>query len=175
MVINTDQMLYPRLIGITNGTFSLDEITESVVSSPFHLRSATAADCSCSTVFLLFFLRSDHGLLILFISVHWSARLGQWEYTTQVAQKGQTSHPPNPGAPRRAICPGEGLPISYPILGGSGRGLPFTARIERAPFHRARSASKKDTWPLPPYSSQVARCASAGIVPATLPPFSASC
>ena len=28
--------------------------------------------------------------------------------------------------------------------------LPFTARIERAQFHRARSASKKDTWPLPP-------------------------
>ena len=31
--------------------------------------------------------------------------------------------------------------------------LPFTARIERAQFHRARSASKKGTWPLPPYSS----------------------
>jgi len=28
--------------------------------------------------------------------------------------------------------------------------LPLTARIERAPFHRARSASKKGTWPLPP-------------------------
>ena len=28
--------------------------------------------------------------------------------------------------------------------------LPFTARIERALFHRARSASKKGTWPLPP-------------------------
>ena len=27
--------------------------------------------------------------------------------------------------------------------------LPFTARIERAQFHRARSASKKGTWPLP--------------------------
>ena len=27
--------------------------------------------------------------------------------------------------------------------------LPFTARIERALFHRARSASKKGTWPLP--------------------------
>ena len=30
--------------------------------------------------------------------------------------------------------------------------LPFTARIERAQFHRARSASKKGTWPLPPPS-----------------------
>ena len=28
--------------------------------------------------------------------------------------------------------------------------LPLTARIERAQFHRARSASKKGTWPLPP-------------------------
>src|SRR6267378_4561396 len=27
--------------------------------------------------------------------------------------------------------------------------LPFTARIERAQFHRARSASKKGNWPLP--------------------------
>jgi hypothetical protein len=37
--------------------------------------------------------------------------------------------------------------------------LPFTARIERAPFHRARSASKKGTWPLPPIrlSPRVAR------------------
>ena len=26
--------------------------------------------------------------------------------------------------------------------------LPFTARIERAQFHRARSVSKKGTWPL---------------------------
>jgi len=38
--------------------------------------------------------------------------------------------------------------------------LPFTARIERAPFHRARSASKKGTWPLPPHPSEAARCAS---------------
>ena len=30
-------------------------------------------------------------------------------------------------------------------------GLSFTARIGRAPFHRARSASKKGTWPLPPH------------------------
>ncbi len=38
--------------------------------------------------------------------------------------------------------------------------LPLTARIERAPFHRARSASKKGTWPLPPHPSEAARCAS---------------
>jgi len=29
--------------------------------------------------------------------------------------------------------------------------LPFTARIERAHSYRARSASKKGTWPLPPH------------------------
>ena len=27
--------------------------------------------------------------------------------------------------------------------------MPFTARIERTQFHRARSSSKKGTWPLP--------------------------
>jgi hypothetical protein len=37
------------------------------------------------------------------------------------------------------------------------------------------SASKKDTWPLPPHPSEAARCASTGIVPATSPSFSASC
>ena len=57
---------------------------------------------------------------------------------------------------------------------GVGR-LFFTARIERAPFHRARSASKEGTWPLPAHHSEAARCASTGIVPATPPRFSASC
>jgi hypothetical protein len=38
--------------------------------------------------------------------------------------------------------------------------MPSTARIERAPFHRARSASKEGTWPLPPHPSEPARCAS---------------
>jgi hypothetical protein len=31
-------------------------------------------------------------------------------------------------------------------------------------FHRARSASKEGTWPLPPHPSEAARCASKGIV-----------
>ena len=35
--------------------------------------------------------------------LRWPACLGQEEHTTQDAQKGQTSHPPNPGAPRRAL------------------------------------------------------------------------
>ena len=38
--------------------------------------------------------------------------------------------------------------------------LAFTARIERAHSDRARSASKKGTWPLPPHPSEAARCAS---------------
>jgi len=37
----------------------------------------------------------------------------------------------------------------YLSLGERPR-LPFTARIERAQFHRARSASKKGAWLLPP-------------------------
>jgi hypothetical protein len=32
---------------------------------------------------------------------------------------------PPTGTPRRAISPGEGLPIPYAFLGGSGRGCPF--------------------------------------------------
>jgi hypothetical protein len=35
--------------------------------------------------------------------LHWSACLGQQENRAQDAQKGLTSHPPNPGAPRRAV------------------------------------------------------------------------
>ena len=38
--------------------------------------------------------------------------------------------------------------------------LPFTARIERAHSDRARSASKKGTWPLTPHPSETARSAS---------------
>jgi hypothetical protein len=37
------------------------------------------------------------------VEVQWSARLGQLENTAQGVQKCQTSHPPNPGAPRRAL------------------------------------------------------------------------
>ena len=37
--------------------------------------------------------------------------------------------------------------------------LPFTARIGRAQFQRARSSSKKGTWPLPSDPSKAARCA----------------
>jgi len=58
---------------------------------------------------------------------------------------------PPTGTPRRAISPGEGLPILYfsmSLFRGVAR-LSFTARIERPLFHRGGSASKKGTWPLP--------------------------
>jgi len=41
-------------------------------------------------------------------------------------------------------------PSNSPYLSlGDWPRLPFTARIERAQFYRARSASKKGTWPSP--------------------------
>ena len=45
-------------------------------------------------------------------------------------------------------CP---LVLSYFALGGAAR-LSFTARIERAPYYRARSASTKDGLAAPPPS-----------------------
>ena len=48
---------------------------------------------------------------------------------------------------------------------------PSTAHIERAQFHRARSARKEGTWPLLPHPSKAARCASKRIVPTTPFPF----
>ena len=40
------------------------------------------------------------------------------------------------------------------------------------PFYRGGSASKKNDLPAPSHSSEAARCASTGIVPATPPLFS---
>ena len=69
---------------------------------------------------------------------------------------------PLTSTPRRAISPSEGLPILYTSMLGEWQRLPFTARIERPPFYRGGSASKKGTWPLPLHPSQAARCASTG-------------
>jgi hypothetical protein len=52
--------------------------------------------------------------------------------------------------------------------------LPSTARIGRAQFHRARSASKEGTWPLPPDPSEPARCTSKRAYRVTPPPSSAA-
>src|SRR5437016_6542749 len=79
--------------------------------------------------------------------------------------------PTQPSARQDALYPGRG-PSNFLYLPlGEWPRLPSTARIERAPFHRARSASKEGTWPLPPHPSKAARCASKGIVPATPSPL----
>ncbi len=46
--------------------------------------------------------------------------------------------------------PGRGPSSSSHLTSREWPRLPFTARIERAHSDRARSASKKGTWPLPP-------------------------
>ena len=65
----------------------------------------------------------------------------------------------------------------YLSLGERPR-MPFTARIERAQFHRARSASKKGTWPLSSIllRARVARARGATSLPSSasygiMPPF----
>src|SRR4026208_2333526 len=56
---------------------------------------------------------------------------------------------PLTGTPRRAISPGRGPSTPLHLSLREWPRPPFTARIERAQFHRARSASKKGAWPLP--------------------------
>ena len=68
----------------------------------------------------------------------------------QDAKKGQTSYPPNPGAPGRALP--QARPQRAIIFQGVAGMIP-TARVQRGP-------------------SEAARCASTGIVPATPPLFS---
>jgi len=64
------------------------------------------------------------------------------------AARNVLTRPPT-GTPRRASSPGEGPSYSLYLSLGEWPRKPFTARIERAQFHRARSAHKKGTWPLP--------------------------
>jgi hypothetical protein len=47
-----------------------------------------------------------------------------------------------------------GVLPSFDLSLGEWPRLPFTERIERAHSYRARSASKKDTWPLPAHPSE---------------------
>ena len=68
--------------------------------------------------------------------------------TRRMLKKARHLTRPPTGTPRRALSPGEGLQFAKPLFREWPR-LPFTARIEGAQFHRARSASKKGTWPLP--------------------------
>ena len=66
----------------------------------------------------------------------------------QDAQKVQTSHPPNPGAPKRALSRARVFRLLIPLLRGVAEAALYCA-------HRATtasswgSASKKGTWPLP--------------------------
>jgi hypothetical protein len=79
--------------------------------------------------------------------------------------------PTQPSARQDALYPGRGPSNSLHFPLEEWPRLPSTARIERAQFHRARSASKEGTWPLPAHPSEAARCASTGVVPATPPRF----
>src|SRR6267143_2189029 len=79
--------------------------------------------------------------------------------------------PTQPSARQDALYPGRGPSHSLYLPLGEGPRLPLTARIERAQFHRARSASKEGNWPLPFHPSEAARCASTGIVPGHPAPF----
>jgi hypothetical protein len=62
----------------------------------------------------------------------------------------QRSHPPTHWHAETCHLPGRG-PSGFPhfALRGAAR-LSFTARIGRAPFYRARSASTKDSLAVPP-------------------------
>jgi hypothetical protein len=61
------------------------------------------------------------------------------------------------------VRPSSRIPPCFKHLLREWPRLPFTARIERAPFYRARSASKKGTWPLPPHPSEAAHRVSEGV------------
>ncbi len=52
----------------------------------------------------------------------------------------------------------QGLSNSLYLSLGERPRLPSTARIERAQFHRARSASRKGTWPAPLLAAFSASC-----------------
>jgi len=78
----------------------------------------------------------------------------------------QHSHPPTHRHAETCHLPGRGPSDSPTSPEGVGR-LFFTARIERPPLYRGGSASKKNGLPAPSHSSEAARCASKGIVPAT--------
>jgi hypothetical protein len=80
------------------------------------------------------------------------SQLAHFLFKGMVADRSSTARdfltrPPN-GTPRRAISPCEGLsspsPHCHTFSPKGVAGLSFTARIRRASFHRARSASKKD-------------------------------
>ncbi len=71
------------------------------------------------------------------------------------------SHPPTHWHAETCHHPGRGPSDFQTFPEGVGR-LFFTARIERPPFYRGGSASKKNGLPTPSHPSEAARCASTG-------------
>ncbi len=94
------------------------------------------------------------------------------EHSRRMLKKASLLTHPTP-ARQDALYPERG-PSSLSLSLGERPRLSSTARIERAQFHRARSASKEGTWSLPTHPSEAARCASTAIVPGHPAHFSAS-
>ena len=63
----------------------------------------------------------------------------------------------NEGLLRPRVARAQKIIRLHPLLCSGSKG---SARLSFHPFHTARSASKKGTWPLPPHPSEAARCAS---------------
>ena len=84
----------------------------------------------------------------------------------------QLSHPPTHWHAGTCHEPWRGPSDSPTSPEGVGR-LFFTARIERPPFYRGGSASKKNGLPAPSHPSEAARCASKGDGQATPSSFAA--
>jgi hypothetical protein len=71
---------------------------------------------------------------------------GNFQGMVGLSSTARPSHPPALDAPRRVLAPARAFLICYSLT-SSRKGVArssFTARIERAPLYRARSASKKD-------------------------------
>jgi hypothetical protein len=65
----------------------------------------------------------------------------------------------NEGLLRPRVARAQKIIRLHPLFCSGSKG---SARVSFHPFHRARSASKKGTWPLLPHPSETARCASTG-------------
>ena len=103
------------------------------------------------------------------------------------------SHPPNPGASRRAICPREGFLIpqlpqreqadcsllrafsQFPILIFKGSLVDPRLRASNEHILIVRVPRARGRPGYPSHPSEAARCASTGIVLATSSPISVSC
>jgi hypothetical protein len=78
---------------------------------------------------------------------------------------------PPTGTPRRAMHPGEGLPISLTLCSGEQPDCPSLRASNEHRFIVRVLRAQRMVWLLPFRPSEAARCASTGIVPATPPLF----